>query len=173
MSNSGYHSTHQTEGGSSSADAMRQQFIQLGMLRDSTRQNEGNNKPTDPMRERFIQLGRLRETRTVETASKPRSRRLWTKAEDEKMIDCVLDNQHMDDLDLRKLVAALFPDRSYNQCSNHLRKLREKKVLPMPTIVRIPGFKKGARSQKSGAPAERADNGASSGPQRMDTSTEH
>lgn len=67
----------------------------------------------------------------TETEPKKRKRVNWSQADNERFMALVLGNQHLAEVELRRLIACEFrSSRSHEQCANHLRILRSQQKLP-------------------------------------------
>lgn len=66
-----------------------------------------------------------------EVEPKKRKRVNWSQKDNERFVALVLGNQHLAEVELRRLIACEFRNsRSHEQCANHLRILRSQQKLP-------------------------------------------
>lgn len=67
----------------------------------------------------------------TEVEPKKRKRVNWSQKDNERFMNLVLGNQHLAEVELRRLIACEFRNsRSHEQCANHLRILRSQQKLP-------------------------------------------
>ena len=89
---------------------------------------EAASSPDTVLGKRAYPLG---STPAASTRSAKRKRDNWTESENLRFIKTVIDNSHLEEMDLRRLLAKSFsPRRTHEQCANHLRILRAQGKLP-------------------------------------------
>lgn len=109
-----------------------------------------------------VRAGSESETTPCETGSRRKSSRKgrggpskrrrdnWTAAENSSFLALVRQNEGMEEMDLRRMLAKHFaPRRTHEQCANHLRILRAQKKVPPAIGEAVPYRQKGAPGSAS------------------------